>query len=314
MYVAARGAQVDFRRVKTARVVLVEKGGCFLEDGELVVLPKKLRRAGARPAVGDYVVADAGAIVEILPRRTKLSRKAAGESATEQMIAANIDKVFIVSGLDGDYNPRRIERYVVAVRSGGAAPIVLLNKVDLCPEVAERIAEIAALGVPVHAIGAKHGEGLAAVAIGPEETVCFVGSSGAGKSTLVNRLLGREAQRTQEVRAEDDRGRHTTSSRELFAIPGGGFLIDTPGMRELALWEAEPGLAAAFADVQELARTCRFNDCRHLDEPGCAVRDAIPAERLAEWRKLTGESNALEQKRAAKRGSRAMKSIKRDRG
>ncbi len=301
MYVVPGRAQVDFRRVKTARVVLVEKGGVFLDDGDMVMLPKRLRRAGARPAVGDHVIVDAGAIREILPRRTKLSRKAAGERAYEQLVAANVDTVYVVCGLDSDYNPRRIERYLVAVRSGGAAPIVLLNKVDLCPDAAGRVAEIAALGVPVHAISARSGEGLGAIAIGPEETVCFVGSSGAGKSTLVNRLLGREAQRTREVRAVDDRGRHTTTSRELFPLPGGGFVIDTPGMRELGLWDAEEGLAAAFADVDAAAASCRFRDCRHAGEPGCAVRDAVPAERLADWRKLTGEIDALAKKRKAKR-------------
>jgi ribosome biogenesis GTPase len=311
MYVAAGAAQVDSGRVSTARVVLVEKGGIFLDDGDMVVLPKRLRRSGARPAVGDYVVVDAGAVREILPRRTKLSRKAAGERATEQLVAANIDKVFIVCGLDSDYNPRRIERYLVAVRSGGAIPVVLLNKVDLCPDAAARVAEIAALGAEVHAISARAGDGLAALAIGPTETVCFVGSSGAGKSTLVNRLLGREAQRTQEVRADDDRGRHTTSSRELFPLPGGGFVIDTPGMREIGLWDAEGGLAAAFADIDDAAAGCRFRDCRHEDEPGCAVRDAVAADRLADWRKLAVEVDALEKKRVAKIGSRAMNKLKR---
>jgi ribosome biogenesis GTPase / thiamine phosphate phosphatase len=174
------------------------------------------------------------------------------------------------------------------------------------------VAEIAALGAEVHAISARGGQGLGAVAIGPTETVCFVGSSGAGKSTLVNRLLGREAQRTQEVRADDDRGRHTTTSRELFPLPGGGFVIDTPGMREMGLWDAEEGLAAAFADVEAAAERCRFRDCRHEDEPGCAVREAIPEGRLADWRKLAVEVSALEKKRAGKIGSRAMKSFKKN--
>jgi ribosome biogenesis GTPase len=283
--------------LREARVVLIEKGGAFLDDDELVVFPRRLRRAGATLAVGDYVRVAGGAITEVLPRRTKLSRRAAGDKASEQLVAANVDRVFIVCGLDRDFNMRRIERYLVAMRSGGAEAAVLLNKADLVEDPAARVVEVAALGVPVHLISAREGTGLDALAIGPGETVCFVGSSGAGKSTLLNRLLGRDAQRTGEVRGGDDRGRHTTSSRELFAVPGGGFVIDTPGMRELGLWDAEEGMAATFADLEELAQKCRFRDCRHDREPGCAVRGVLDDARLADWRKLHSELAAQEKKR-----------------
>ena len=291
--------------MREARVVLIEKGGAFLDDDELVVFPRRLRRAGVTLAVGDYVRVAGGAITEVLPRRTKLSRRAAGDKATEQLVAANVDRVFIVCGLDGDFNMRRIKRYLVAMRSGGAEAAVLLNKADLVDDPAARVAEVAALGAPVHLISARDGTGLDALAIGPGETVCFVGSSGAGKSTLLNRLLGRDAQRTGEVRGGDDRGRHTTSSRELFAVPGGGFVIDTPGMRELGLWDAEEGMAATFADLEELAQKCRFRDCRHDREPGCAVRGVLDDARLADWRKLNSEASALEKKRFEKVANRA---------
>jgi ribosome biogenesis GTPase / thiamine phosphate phosphatase len=283
---------------------------------ELLAEPSgRLRReaedASFLPAVGDWVAirapeGDGAARIEaILPRRSAFTRRAAGRRLDRQVVAANIDTVFLVSGLDGDFNPRRIERYATAAWDSGARPVVLLNKADI-PETAEdlqdRVAEVedVALGIPVHAVSALTGAGFASLApyLTPGGTVAFLGSSGVGKSTLVNRLLGREAQATAAVSEWQDRGRHTTTSRSLFVAHAGWLLIDTPGMRELQLWEGE-GLAAAFADIEELAAGCAFRDCRHAGEPGCAVTAAVengeldPA-RLESYRKLQRELRHVE--------------------
>jgi ribosome biogenesis GTPase len=211
--------------------------------------------------------------------------------------------VFLVMGLDRDFNPRRLERALVLAWESGAAPVVLLNKADLCEDVDARRAEIEAVspGIPVRVIAAKAGEGLDALVpwLVPGRTVALLGSSGVGKSTLVNRLLGREKQRTREVREDDQRGRHTTTHRELIALPGGALLLDTPGLREIQLWSDGAGLEAAFEDVHELASTCRFTDCRHTTEPGCVVRAAVDEGRLdplrlESLRKLQAELRALE--------------------
>jgi len=257
------------------------------------------------PAVGDWVAvrlpaspAEPGLIRAILPRRSKFSRKAAGARTDEQVVAANVDTVFLVNGLDGDFNPRRIERYLAAAWESGADPVLVLSKADIADDLAARVAEIEAIafGVPVHAVSARTGEGIAALAayLRPGRTVSFLGSSGVGKSTLINRLIGRDVQRTAAVREGDDRGRHTTTHRELFLTPAGALLLDTPGMRELQLWEADEGLGATFADVEELAAGCRFRDCAHDGEPGCAVAAAAAAggldpERLASYHKLQRE-------------------------
>ncbi len=258
------------------------------------------------PAVGDWVAArpqpgeEWATIHAILPRRSRFSRKVAGDDAEEQIVAANIDTVFLVMGLDGDFNPRRMERYLALAWDSGSSPVVLLSKLDLCDDPDGRRREIEALGAPVHLVSAKTGAGLEALAsyLKPGLTLALLGSSGVGKSTLVNRLLGEERLRTAEVRASDDRGRHTTSARELLPLPGGALIIDTPGMRELQLWDASAGLQAAFSDVEALAAECRFTDCGHEREPGCAVRVAIeagqlPAERLASYQKLQRELGAL---------------------
>ena len=239
----------------------------------------------------------------ILPRRGRFSRKAAGDETREQVLAANVDTVFLVTGLDGDYNPRRIERYLVTAWDSGADPVVLLSKADLCEDVPARVAEIESVapGVPVHAVSSLRREGLEAVRgyMHTGRTVALLGSSGAGKSTLINALLGEERLRTREVRESDSRGRHTTTRRELILLPGGGLVIDTPGMRELSLWQADEGLPATFDDVAALAAGCAFKDCRHESEPRCAVRAAVAAgglaaERLESWRKLEGERRYLE--------------------
>lgn len=260
------------------------------------------------PAVGDWVALrerpGGGAVIEaVLPRRTAFVRRAAGERSLPQVLAANVDTVFLVMGLDADFNPRRLERALVLAWESGAAPVVLLNKADLDPEAETRRAEIERLaaGVPVLVTAAKQGQGLPALErwLSPGRTVALLGSSGVGKSTIVNRLLGREKQKTQEVREADRRGRHTTSHRELIALPGGALLLDTPGLREIQLWAEGSGLQTAFLDLQELAAGCRFSDCSHGNEPGCAVRAAVaegrldPA-RLESFLKLQAELRALE--------------------
>jgi len=260
---------------------------------------------GGPPAVGDWVAVrlptlpeEPGLIRAILPRKSKFSRKAAGARTDEQVVAANVDTVFLMTGLDHDYSPRRIERYLAAAWESGADPVLLLNKADLDEELEEHVLEIEgiALGLPVHAVSARTGEGVEALLpyLGKGRTVSVLGSSGVGKSTLINRLLGSDVQRIGPVRASDDTGRHTTTHRELFMLPGGGLILDTPGMRELQLWEADEGLGAAFADVEELAAECRFSNCRHSGEPGCSVEAAVAGgelapERLESWRKLQRE-------------------------
>ena len=256
------------------------------------VLPGAVRIDAERddPAVGDWVAYEPvpgeakGRIRAVLPRRSTLLRKAAGDVTRAQVLAANVDTVFIVAGLDGDFNLRRLERYVTQVWNSGAEPILLLNKADVCEDVAGRLlaAEAAAPGVPVHALSAATGEGLPTLDgyLSRGRTVAFVGSSGVGKSTLVNHLLGADTLATQAVRASDSRGRHTTTARALFLRPAGGLVIDMPGLREFGVWEADEGLEETFGDLEALAPACRFRDCSHEDEPGCAVQAALAEGRL----------------------------------
>ena len=258
-------------------------------------VPGRILREGPehRPIVGDWLAVRERdgdwEVCAVLPRRSVFRRRAAGRTATVQLIAANVDTVLLMMGLDADFNLRRIERYLTLSSRSGAAPVIVLNKRDLADDLERRIAEVeqVASGAPVIASSAKHGLGLEPLEpyLSPGATVALLGSSGVGKSTLVNRLLGHELQSTAEVRERDGRGKHTTTARELIRLDGGALLIDTPGMRELGLWtEDEGALDDAFEDVARLAESCRFRDCSHGSEPGCAVREALEAGDLAEAR------------------------------
>jgi ribosome biogenesis GTPase / thiamine phosphate phosphatase len=260
-------------------------------------LPGRLVHDAVDVAVGDWVGLRDGLIRSVLPRRSAIVRNAAGRATRAQTLAANVDVAFVLSSLGPDLEPRRIERYLVTIWESGAAPEIVLTKADRVDDPWEMVAEVeaVAIGVPVHVVSAVTGQGCDAlrVRIQPGTTAVLLGSSGVGKSTLVNRFVGSEVMTVKDTRADDDEGRHTTTHRELIRLPGGGVVIDTPGLRELQLWDAG-GIDAAFADVEELAGGCRFNDCSHTREPECAVLGAVddgtlPAERLDSWRKLQKE-------------------------
>ncbi len=269
-------------------------------------LQHKAESPGDLPAVGDWVAAripEAGeALVHaVLPRRSAFVRKVAGENADPQVLATNLDTVLVVMGLDRDFNLRRLERFMTLAWESRATPVVVLNKTDVAPDLEAQLAEVLALtrGAAVHAVSALDGEGLEPLRelLGPGKTVVLLGSSGVGKSTLVNRLAGTQVMATGDTR-DDGRGRHTTTRRELLVMPGGGALIDTPGLREVQMWAAEGGLAKTFDDVEALAETCRFTDCQHDAEPGCAVKAALAdgtldAVRFASWLELQGEMQWL---------------------
>jgi ribosome biogenesis GTPase len=279
----------------------------FPDGAHPVVVPGRLRAEGVLPVVGDFVVASPGpdrTVTRVLERRTWLSRNVAGGATAEQVLAANVDVVFIVQGLDEGPNPRRLERTLAAVHAGGAEPVIVLTKPDRAEDLAAALAEAraAAPAVEVEIASGLTGEGVAALAahLRPDRTGVLVGPSGAGKSTLTNALLGREAQRTAPVRASDERGVHTTSGRELFPVPGGGALVDGPGIRELRLWDAS-GLDATFEDLAAIAARCRFRDCSHGAEPGCAVREAIADGRIDAARVESHRKLALELARQAER-------------
>jgi ribosome biogenesis GTPase len=245
----------------------------------------------------------------MLPRKGAFKRKVSGEDTNEQVVAANINTVFIVNGLDGDFNLRRIERYLAMAWESDASPSILLNKADICEDVAARIAEIEAIaiGVPVHAISAAKDQGLEIVRnfLSPGSTAAFLGSSGVGKSSIINKLLGEDRMKVNEVREWDSRGRHTTAFRQLLLLPTGGIIIDTPGMRLIKLWGDEESVDRAFDDIENLAFACKFRDCRHQSEPGCAVLAALEdgsldQKRYQSYLKLKKELRYLETRQAMK--------------
>ena len=286
------------------RVVAAHRAAYDVETAAGVVrtrLPGRLLHESVDVAVGDWVGLGDGLIREVLPRRSAIVRQAAGRTSERQTLAANVDVAFIVTSLGPELEPRRIERYLVTIWESGAVPEIVLTKADRVDDPSEQVAavEAVAMGVPVYVVSALTGQGCDALRarLAPGVTAVLIGSSGVGKSTLVNRFAGFERMAVQETRADDDEGRHTTSHRELIELPGGGLVIDTPGIRELQLWDSG-GIDEAFADVEELAAACRFNDCSHGTEPGCAVNAALASgelaeERYASWRKLQRELRAI---------------------
>jgi ribosome biogenesis GTPase len=309
-----------------ARVAARHHGPCELltAHGRLGGVPAGKLADDELPVVGDWVAVRAldgerKAVIEaVLPRRTAFTRKEAWRRAVEQVVAANVDTMLLTTAFGADLNPRRIERYLTATWDSGADPVLVVNKLDEAADAPEQLARVeeVALGVPVLATSAVTGEGLEALDpyLGRGCTVAVVGSSGVGKTTLVNRLLGGGRLATSATSA-GGRGRHTTTRRDLLPLPGGGLLLDTPGMRELQLWAGEEALDTTFPEVAALAGTCRFGDCAHTGEPGCAVRAALvngslPAERYDAWRKLQRELRALEVRRDARLRSEHKREIK----
>lgn len=304
--------------LQAARVAIEHRGAytVFTDDGELAAeITGRMRHETVLrtdlPAVGDWVAVrrlpgERKAMIEaVLPRRSSFSRDVAGLRTEEQVLAANVDKLFVVSGLDGDLNVRRIERFLTLGWESGATPVVVLTKTDKCDDVAGALAEVArsAPGVEIFPVCALDGSGLGALRaeLAGDPTIAVLGSSGVGKSTLINGLLDAELMVTDSVRW-DGRGKHTTTHRQLIPLPDGGALIDTPGLRELRLWDADTGIDTSFNDIAGLAEGCHFTDCSHEHEPGCAVLAALEKghleeDRLASYRKLKRELAALERRK-----------------
>ena len=309
----------------------------YVHGGEIeaVLAGRMKHQATSRselPVVGDWVVVrtrpgdERGSIVAVLPRRSRFSRRMAGKVTDEQVVAANVNVTFIVMALDHDYSVRRLERYLLLARDSGAAPVVLLTKPDVGDDVQARVTEVQAMAaeVPVHVLNPRAGEGVELLLhyLTRGRTGALLGSSGVGKTTLINRLLGSDSRRTRDVRAADSKGRHTTTNRELVVLPNGGLLIDTPGMRELQLWDVGESVRETFDDIDALAASCRFTDCAHRDEPRCAVKAAVgdgrlAADRLESYLRLQGElaflerqqddRALLEEKRRGKLGAKAVR-------
>jgi len=338
-YFAGRLVALGHPTLQPGRVVRAHRGFLKLQTADGAVEANLSGRSyhlasdvAHLPVVGDWVAyrrpAGGPAVVqEILPRRTQLSRKSAGARAVEQVVAANVDLVLLVMGLDGDYNLRRLERLLAMAEESGARSAVVLNKADLCSDLPPRFEAARALcpGSPIVALSALDGtlEELELL-LARGETVAFVGSSGVGKSTLINRLMGDDERPTRPVRAGDSRGRHTTTHRELFRLPGGCLVIDNPGVREIQLWGADGSLPKVFDDIERLASGCRFAGCGHDTEPGCAVRRAIEdgkldGARLESRRRLERETIALQARKDVrarrehdKRMGKLYKSIQRE--
>ncbi|HEY9061542.1 MAG TPA: ribosome small subunit-dependent GTPase A [Pseudobacteroides sp.] len=286
------------------------------DSGEILIQrPLNKNGDGMQIAVGDWLLvqydnnAKANLICTVLKRKTKFSRAAAGIEVREQIVASNVDIVFLIQSLNRDFNMKRLERYMIAAWDSGAIPVVVLTKADLCDDVESKKAIVyeTTPGVEVHAISCVTGEGIEEIRkyFTKGKTIALLGSSGVGKSTFVNLLAGEELLKTQGIREDDSKGRHTTTHRELLLLPDGGVVMDTPGMRSLLPWEADEGMEIMFGDVEEIAGSCRFHDCSHGNEPGCAVREALESGRLEErrwksWLKLQKEMAHLEAKKEGK--------------
>jgi ribosome biogenesis GTPase / thiamine phosphate phosphatase len=328
-FFAGRFAAHEADGLRPGRILTQEKLLYLVHDGKTELAAElsgrfrhEAEQHGGFPAVGDWVALrpqgtdtaflggkpclyptrPRAIIHALLPRRTAISRKVPGGLTEEQVIAANIDTIFLVAGLDQEFNPRRVERYVAGMLGSGATPVVVLNKTDICPDPAAALGQLGPIQamVAVLQVSAADGTGIDAIRsyVRAGETVAFVGSSGVGKSSIINRLLGAERQETAAVSEAVGKGRHTTTRRELIPLSGGGLLMDTPGLRELQLWGEESNLEGAFEDIEVLARECRFRDCRHDNEPGCAVRAALEAgtldpERLRNFEKMQRELRFL---------------------
>ena len=313
----------DERQLLPARVFRQDTNQYHLvsAQGKMVgVLPGRFRQEALSkadlPTVGDWVVVspidsdqpDRVQIEKLLDRKSKFSRKEAGEVHDEQIVASNIDTVFIVSALDRDFNLHRIERYLLLSWTSGAEPVLILNKSDVCKNIDKKVRdlEIIAMGSPIHVMSAKDNSGLDPLRqyLTPGSTCAFLGSSGVGKSTIINELLGYQKFDTGEVRADDSRGRHTTTFREMVEATGGGMIIDTPGMREIQLWADNVSLSHSFQDIESLAATCKFSDCKHNTEPGCSITRAVSGgelepERLARYFRLANELEHFARRQSA---------------
>lgn len=292
-------ARVCVSQGERARVILE---GAELDAVVAGALTYAAESGADLPATGDWVAArrvepELALIERVLPRRSKIARRAAGRRNEEQVLAANVDLALIVCGLDGDFNIRRLERYMAIAREGGVEPVIVLNKADLCATLDQALDEASRItrSARVLPVSAQTGLGCEAVEalLGPGVTAVLLGSSGAGKSTLLNRILGTEVHKTAAVRESDARGRHTTTHRQLIELASGGALIDSPGLREIQLWVTPESVAAVFDDIATLSAQCRFGDCSHTAEPGCAVRDAVAASRLESFHKLRREAERV---------------------
>ncbi len=321
-------ASLGLEGVFPGRVARTASGSVelFTEKGEIEArisgrLKQRSSTGSELPGIGDWVLVktmDSGNVVFlVLNRSSKISRKVPGKGTREQLIAANIDMIFVVMGMDHDLNIRRLERYLTMISGSGALPVVILNKADLVEDQDPRFDEVKGIcgDVPLLLISALEGKGLETVRdlLGKGRTISLVGSSGSGKSTLINALLDRQVQRTEEVRRNDSKGRHVTTSRELFIIPGGGLIIDNPGIREIQLWGETADLDAAFPDICELSLDCKFKDCRHISEPGCAVKEAMEKgtlnqERYGNYQKMRKELEVL-----SIRSDKSSEAVERDR-